>query len=330
MSKYQTLILNEQTIKKLIDVKRSIRYIEEAFIQHAKGKTQMPAKIYLNLKKYSGDFRAMPAYIEGMDSAIVKWVNVHAGNKARGLPTVMGVIIYSDPKTGFPRAIMDGTYATSVRTAAAGAVAAKYCARKDSRIVGLVGCGAQAKTQLTALRTIFKINQVNVWGHKSALVKEFLSEMRIKNEKMTGCVTVKECVKNCDIIVTTTPSRCPLVKLAWINPGVHINAIGADAPGKQELDPSILKAARIIIDDWAQASHSGEINVPLRKKLISKRNIYAGIGEIIVGRKLGRRHKNDITVFDSTGLAIQDAAIAKLIYTTARRKGVGKKVYLIG
>jgi len=324
-----TLILTKSQIGKLVDIKRAIRAIEKAFKEYAKGKTQMPPKIYLDLKKYSGDFRAMPAYLEGQNACILKWVNVHARNKGKGLPTVMATIIYSDPKTGFPLAIMDGTYATSLRTAAAGAVAAKYLANKDSCVIGLVGCGAQATTQLAALRTLFKIKQVKVWGHKPALSNAFVRAMKKPGEQMTRAKTVRECVDDCDIIVTTTPSRRPLVRLEWVKKGAHINAIGADAAGKQELDARILKSARVIIDNWEQAAHSGEINVPLRKKVISRRNIHAEIGEVIIGKKKGRVSKDDVTVFDSTGLAIQDAAIAKLIYTTAVKRNIGKRIKLI-
>jgi len=140
---------------------------------------------------------------------------------------------------------------------------------------------------------------------------------------------IKECVHNCDIVVTTTPSRRPLIKLNWIKRGVHINAIGADAPGKQELDPDILKNAKVVIDDWKQASHSGEINVALRKKIISKRNIQCSIGEIVNSKKKVRKSKLDITVFDSTGLAVQDVAIATLIYKSAIKQRRGKRFKLI-
>jgi len=329
MKKYKTIILDQRTVKKLVDMKQSIRYIEEAFCEYAQKKAQMPAKIYLDLKKYSGDFRAMPAYLAGLDSCTLKWVNVHAGNKRIGLPTVMGIIILSDPKNGFPLAVMDGTYATSLRTAAAGAVAAKYCANKNSSAVGLVGCGAQARTQLLALRTLFKVKEVRVWGHKPPLIREFIKQMKIRKECMIAAKTIEECVGGCDIVVTTTPSRRPLVKRQWLKQGVHINAIGADAPGKQELDPAILKNAKIIIDDWEQARHSGEINVPLHKKLISKKNIYASISQIVFGQKKGRLRKEDCTVFDSTGLAIQDVAIATLIYKTALKRKAGRKLNLV-
>jgi len=329
MRKNKTLILDGATVKKCVDIKKSIRYIENAFRDYARGKAQMPAKIYINLNKYAGDFRAMPAYLEGMDACILKWVNVHANNKRKKLPTVMGTMILSDPKTGFPLAIMDGTYATSLRTAAAGAVAAKYCANKSSSIIGLVGCGVQARTQLTALRTLYSIKEVRVWGHKRVLQNEFARNMKISGESMIISRNIQECVRDCDIIVTTTPSRKPLVKLKWLKQGVHINAIGADAPGKQELENSILKRAKVIIDNWDQASHSGEINVALSRKIISQKNIYANIGEIVIGKKKGRANKDDITVFDSTGLAIQDAAIASLIYKTAVNKKKGRWIKFI-
>jgi len=324
MKDNKTLILDGQTVKSLVDIKQSIRYIERAFREYAQKKAQMPAKIYLHIKKYSGDFRAMPVYLEGLDACTLKWVNVHTKNKSKGLPIVMATLILSDPKTGFPLCIMDGTYATSLRTAAAGAVAAKYCANKNARVVGLVGCGVQARTQLAALKTLFKIRQVKVWGHKQAIVRDFLRRMKIKGEHMTAVKNIRECVNDCDIVVTTTPSRRPLIRLHWLATGVHINAIGADAPGKQELDPDILKHAKIIIDDWTQAAHSGEINVALKKKIISKKNIYATIGDIIIGKKKGRLRRTDITVFDSTGLAVQDAAIAQLIYKTAVKRKVGR------
>lgn len=324
MKENKTLILDGRTIKRLVNIKQAIHYIEKAFGAHAQHKAQMPAKIYLNLAKYSGDFRAMPVYLAGLDACVLKWVNVHTKNKSKGLPIVMATMILSDPKTGFPLSIMDGTYATSLRTAAAGAVAAKYCANKDARVVGLVGCGVQAQTQLTALRTIFKIREVKVWGHEPAIIRDFLRRMRMKGETMTKAGSIRECVSDCDIVVTTTPSRRPLVRLSWLKPGVHINAIGADAPGKQELDTNILKHARIIIDDWTQAAHSGEINVALAKKIITKRNITATIGDIIIGKKKGRRSDADITVFDSTGLAVQDAAIAQLIYKTAVKQKAGR------
>lgn len=328
MKRLSTLILSQKDILKISDIKKSIQAVERVFAQFARGKVQMPPKMYLDLKKYNGDFRAMPSYVEGIEACALKWVNVHPDNCKRGLATVMATIILSDPKTAYPLSIMDGTLITSLRTAAAGAVAAKYLARKGSSTVALIGCGVQAKSQLEALNVLFKLKSVKAWSTS-------LNETRMFSKKLKGMIHVepvnsaKECVRDVDIIVTTTPSRKPLIKLAWVKRGVHINAIGADAPGKQELDPFILKAGKIVVDDWVQASHSGEINVALRKKMITKRNIYAGIGDIVLKRKKGRVNNREITIFDSTGLAVQDAAVAQMIYKQALKKRIGHKISLI-
>lgn len=327
--KHHTLILNREEIEKLVDIRRSIRVVERAFIEYGRGRVQMPAKIYLYLDKFSGDFRAMPAYIEKLGRCALKWVSVHPGNKKFGLPAVMAVIILSDPKNGFPLCIMDGTYATNLRTGAAGGVAAKYLARKDSKAVSMVGCGAQARTQLEALNELFDIEEVRVWGSKRSYVKEFILDMKKLKLKMAAAKNIKDCLKGGDIVVTTTPSRRPVIKEKWLKKGAHINAIGADAKGKEELEPLILRKAKVVVDAWEQVSHSGEINVPLRKRLISKKDIYADIGQICAGKKRGRVSPREITVFDSTGLAIQDVAIADLIYKAALKKRTGRWLEIV-
>jgi len=325
----KTLIVSRSHVEKFIDIKTAIQCVENAFLKHGTHQARMPAKIYLHLEEHSGDFRAMPAYLEGGASCVLKWVNVHPGNVKKGLPTVMAVLILSDPKTGFPLCIMDGTYVTSLRTGAAGAVAAKYLARKDSKVVSLVGCGEQASTQLKALYELFDIKIVKVWGHEPLLAESFIKKMNKFPLEFIPVDTLKNCVKGGDIIVTTTPSRRPLIKNEWIKKGAHINAIGADAPGKQELEFEVLKNAKVIIDDWAQASHSGEINVPIRKGLLARKDIYAELGQIIAGKKKGRINTDEITVFDSTGLAIQDLVVAELIYKTVLKKGYGRLISIV-
>lgn len=330
MARYKTLILDNQTIKKLVTIKEAIKAIEQVFRYFGQGKVQMPPKLYIHLDKYRGDFRAMPAYVEGLKGCAIKWVNVHPENIRRSLPTVMAIIIFSDPRNGFPLCVMDATYATALRTGAAGGIAAKYLARPDSKRIALIGCGVQARTQLQALNELFEIERVNIWGPNRAEAIRFIKQMgQLRKLKIQIQNTVKACVKDSDIIVTTTPSRQPLVNSKWIKAGTHINAIGADARGKQELDPMILKRAKIVVDAWGQASHSGEINVPIRKGKLSKKDIYADIGQIVAGKKQGRRKKEEITVFDSTGLAIQDVAIANIIYRKATKLKKGKYVNFI-
>ena len=327
MSK-KTLVLSRREVEKLINMRRVLTLVEKAFIAQAEGRVQMPAKIYIHLEKYHGDFRAMPAYIQGMEACGIKWVNVHPENKKYGLPSIMAVIILSEPKTGFPLAIMDGTLITNLRTGAAGGIAAKYLANKNSSRVALVGCGKQAQAQLIALNKVSRIKNVLLYDNKRFNAIAFAKKMKYLGFKMKLCANIKECVKEADIVVTTTPSRKPIIKAAWIKKGTHINAIGADARGKEELDPAILKVARIIVDDKTQAMHSGEINVPITKRIIKEKDICGTLGEVIIGKKKGRLNKSDITIFDSTGLAIHDVAVANFVYLEAIKKRLGKFIVL--
>lgn len=325
---FQTLVLTREDIEQVFNIRKSLSAVEDAFCQYALGKASMPSKVYLNLERQNGDFRAMPAYLDEQECCTLKWVNVHPDNPPLGLPMVMAVLVLNDARTGFPLAIMDGTYITSIRTGAAGAVAAKYLSPESSTSVALVGCGVQARMQLQMLRQVRRIQDVRVWGHLPKLSTEFVGAMTRRGERMEAAQTVKDAVSQADIIVTTTPVRKPLVKAGWVRKGAHINAIGADAAGKQELDIALLQEGCVVIDDWDQASHSGEINVALRKGKLSRKGIHATLGDIIVGRKKMAKRSRKITVFDSTGLAIQDAAIAQLIYTAARRKKVGQQIQL--
>ena len=307
-------------IRELLSIPEAIKAVEEAFRYHALGKVQMPAKTFLKFE--NGDLRAMPAYLNG--KAGIKWVNSHPRNPEIGLPTVMAILIYNDPETGYPLAVMDGTYITNVRTGAASAVASKHLGRKDSKIFGFVGCGKQAYSQFLALRTIFEIEKVKAYDIVESKALEF-----VKFCEKTGVeakVTDLKSVCKSDILCTQTPSRKPVVVKQWIEEGTHINAIGADAPGKQELDEKLLRVSKIVVDDLEQAMHAGEINVPLSKGIIKKEDIYATIGEVVAGIKKGRESDREVTVFDSTGLAIQDVAVASIVYEQAIKKGIGTAV----
>ena len=298
-----------------------IAVVETAFKQWTEGKGEMPSKLYLKVK--DGDFRAMPAALPG--AAGMKWVNVHTGNTAKGLPTVMAVLIYNDPTTGYPLAIMDATEATAFRTAATSAIASKYLARKDSQTLGVVGAGRQAYYHVIAHQQIFKLKEIRVFDISSKAVARLIESL--KNMPVKEC-SIEETVK-ADIVCTLTPAHQPVVEKKWLVPGTHINAVGADAEGKEELEPSILNDTLVIVDDLRQASHAGEINVPVSKGLLKKDQIYAELGEIITGRKKGRTDNGIITIFDSTGLAIEDIAVAKLLYDKAQKTGTGLSVSLV-
>jgi alanine dehydrogenase len=322
----EVLWLTQEEVKSVMDMHSDMQVVERAFRQHGLGKVQMPPKSYLYYTAYNGDLRTMPAYLEEEDITGVKIVNVHPGNPALGLPTVMALIVLISPQTGAPIAIMDGTYLTDIRTGAAGGIAAKYLARKDSKVIGLVGAGNQARTQLEALSEVFEPELVKVTSRTKESCEQFIREAA----DIISCeIRYEETIENvcdCDILVTTTPTRKPIVKAQWIKEGTHINAIGADAVGKEELDPELIIRSKIVVDDIVQALHSGEVNVPLSKHYISENDIHAQLGEVIVGLKPGRTSEEEITIFDSTGLAIQDVASAHLVYQRALSKGLGKQV----
>ena len=317
-----TLLLDRNTVRTLMRMADVINVVEEAFKMCGEGKGKMPAKVYLSLEQ--GDFRAMPAALPGC--AGLKWVNVHPRNPSRGLPSVMAVLIYSDPETGYPLAIMDATEITAYRTGAAAAIASKYLARRSPHTMGVIGAGYQAYTQILAHAELFEPISVSASDISKAAVDRLaqsLPHFSIKN------CSIQEAVAS-DVVCTLTPSRSPVVKREWIRPGTHINAVGADAPGKQELDPSILKEAIVVVDDLTQASHSGEINVPIQKGLYSANEVYGTLAEVIVGKKKGRTYSGAITVFDSTGIAVEDIAVAKLLFEKAQQAGGYPSIDLVG
>ena len=317
-----TLLLDRSAIKTLIRMSDVINVVEEAFRMCGEGRGKMPAKIYLSVEH--GDFRAMPAALPGC--AGMKWVNVHPQNPSLGLPTVMAILIYNDPETGYPLAIMDATEITAYRTGAAAAIASKYLARRGSHTIGIIGAGFQAHTQILAHAELFSPVSVNVFDVSKAAVDRLMCSF--PQFSIRNC-SIQEVVAS-DIVCTLTPSRSPIVKREWITAGTHINAVGADAPGKQELDPSILKEAIVVVDDLKQASTSGEINVPIQKGIYNIREVHGTIAEVIVGKKKGRTDNKVITVFDSTGIAVEDIAVAKLLFEKAQQMGGYPSVDLIG
>jgi len=317
-----TLLLDRNAIKTLIKVSDVINVVEDAFKMCGEGKGKMPAKTYLSLE--NGDFRAMPAALP--KCAGMKWVNVHPQNPSLGLPSIMAILIYSDPETGYPLAIMDATEITAYRTGAAAAIASRYLARRDSHTIGIIGAGFQAHTQILAHVELFSPISINVFDVSKTAVDRLmhsLPQLSIRN------CSIQEAVAS-DIVCTLTPSRSPIIKKEWIAAGTHINAVGADAPGKQELDSSILKEAIVVVDNLEQAGTSGEINVPIQKGIYSIREVYGTLAELVVGKKRGRTDNRVITVFDSTGIAVEDIAVAKLLFEKAQQMGGYSSIDLIG
>jgi alanine dehydrogenase len=316
-----TMILKKDDIRSLLDMREIIKVVEDVFIALEQGKTDMPPKSYLVVK--GGDFRAMPAAVPG--AVGVKWVNSHPGNPARGLPTVMAVLIYNDPVTAYPLAVMEAGEITAYRTAATSAIASKYLARADAHTLGLIGAGHQAYTHILAISQIFNLKEIKIYDIATDAIKKLIASMQ--DYPVKSC-SLEE-VASADIVCTLTPSRQPVVKREWIKPGTHINAVGADGKGKQEIDPLILKDAVVVVDDIRQSTSGGEINVPIAQNLYSAEDVYANLSEIVAGNKKGRTNNELITVFDSTGIALEDIAAAKYLYEKAKTQGGFQSVELV-
>jgi alanine dehydrogenase len=311
----QTGILTRSEVARILTPAMAVKAVELAFTAHGMGQAEMPPKSYLTFPR--GDMRSMPASLfgQGLQGAGIKCVTVHPENRSVGLPTVMAIVILINPENGTPLVVMDATHLTALRTGAAGALAAKLLAVPAARTAGFVGSGAQARAQLTCTMEVLRLEAVKIWQH--ARGSKSAEDFAHWAEEAFGLAAsvhreVDEVTTGVDILVTTTPSREPIVRT--VSPGTHINAIGADAKGKQEIGTDLVKKCTIIVDDWAQASHSGEINVPISEGAILKEDVHGQLGEIAAGKKPGRTGKGEITLFDSTGLAIQDVACALLVH----------------
>jgi alanine dehydrogenase len=291
----------------------------------------MDPKGHIVLDKFPGEWEAMPSYIEEPHAAACKWVSIREKNRENyNLPTVFSILIYTHPETGFPLAICDGSYHTVMRTGASAAVSAKWLARKDSRVLAIVGAGHMAEGTIETCNEMFPWEEVRVWSRSQATVDAFAAKYDGRFAfDLRPSTDLEQVVPGADVVVTITPARGPIVRDEWIAPGTHIAAVGADKGGDQELDPRILQRARIFVDDIRQCRTDGEINVPLTEGLIGEDDIAGEIGQVIVGKLAGRTSDEEITVFDSTGIALQDSATVPLEYERALAAGVGVEKKMI-
>lgn len=312
----------ESKVKQWLTFEELIPLLKKAFREKETSRVQMPPKHYLFFSKHKGDLRIMPCYWETAGIAAIKLVNAHFLNPQKfSLPSVTAYLFLYNPENGLPLCYLEATRLTAMRTAALAALAADLLSRPESQTVGLIGAGVQARFQLEGLLHVRTIREVRVYSKHREPLQDFLKAFRRRRFlEMIPCKTLRSACQKADILITATPSRKPLVQAAWVRPGTHINAIGADAPGKQELDPALLRTGKVVVDDWAQAIHGGEVNMPLRQKQITESDMAGEISEAIRG-KVKRRNAEEITIFDSTGLALQDLAAGYLVYKKAKEAG---------
>jgi ornithine cyclodeaminase/alanine dehydrogenase len=322
----QTLLLKKEEVNTLICMKDVIAAVEEAYRAFNSEQVVQPDYMSIHLPAPRGEIDFKLGYYRVNDLISMKVSSgAFANNPAEhGLPTGMGTILLFDAASGALICVMDGSLITGLRTGACGAVSVRALARKDARTITSIGTGNQARMQIRAIREVMRIEEIHAWDSSP----ESLSRYKDDIERAFGIPVVmarskQEAVERADILITTTRGTGSLVKAAWVKPGTHIVAIGTDQRGKQEFEPEIFRNARIVNDSIAQCTDKGETWHPLDKNIITKEDIHAEIGEILLGKKPGRESDQEITIFDSTGMAIQDNTTAGGIYRKAIEQHVG-------
>jgi alanine dehydrogenase len=334
------LSLSKEDIMPLVEMKEALGFAEEAYrLQGSTKKKNIlsnfsPLVAYevRNLSGPSGFFDFRSGYVQGIPILINTLGFGYPENKStHGLPGVFAYSILSDVETGSPLAIMEADHLASIRTGTAGAIASKYLARKESRNLAFIGSGHLARNLLDAhmASSFFHIDGVTVWSRSAANRGEFAKYASSKYHLSAKSLeTPGEATRGADIICCCSPSKEPRVMLEDLKPGVHINAFGADSSGKQEVDPRVLARSKIVVDDLEQCSIGGEIHKSVQSGLISTNDIYAQIGEIVLGEKKGRTSPEEITLMDATGLAVQDLVIFYNVYKRATEQKKGRWIEL--
>ena len=287
-----------ERVREAVSPERALEAVRDAFVEYARGQWTMPPKVYVPAYP-EGDFRAMPAL--GAGHALLKWVTSFPGNPAHGLPTVTGVVLLSDASNGMVKAVLDAGAVTALRTGAAAVLAAETLGRADAESAAVIGAGVNGEA--TARTFVARDRKVQLWdvdrGRAEAVAERIGAEVALGREEALAA----------DLLVTVTPGRNVLLEEGSLRPGQHVSLMGADGPGKAEIAVEELARVRVFCDDWEQASHNGELVHAVEAGVLARADV-AQLGDVLNGKAVGRANDHDITVFDSTGLAIQDLAIA--------------------
>ncbi len=323
-------VLDREAVKGLVTMADAITAVREALAAADQGRAVMPAPLELRLPEADGELHVKGAYLRGAPVFAVKTATGFYRNPSRGLPASGGMTLVYDADTGVLRLLVaDGGLLTDLRTAAAGALAADLLARRDASTAAVIGTGGQARYQLDALRQVRPIAQVRVWGRRPGAAERCARDMAAAGMSVAVAPTAREAVEGAGVVITATSSSQPLVDVAWLAPGAHVTAMGADMPHKQELDPRLLAAADKYVPDSAErAAVSGELHHAIEAGVLDVASVYGDLGALASGRLAGRARDDELTVADLTGLGVQDAAIAALVDRLAAERGAGRDVAL--
>mgnify|MGYP001617464741 CR=1 FL=1 len=323
-------LLTEQQVQSLLPMTDLIAAMEAALARFSAGEVLQPVRSVLTVGPTKAFFGLMPAYVPNPGCMGAKLVTVFADNPARQLPSHLATILLLDPETGSLQALMDGRYITEARTAAVSAVSARFLAKRDASVLAIIGSGVQARSHLEAFSEVRQLKEVRVWSPRAASRERFVGEM-------TGHVpvpvrtteTAEDAVRGADLIVLATSSTTPVIKDDWVGAGAHVVSVGACRPDQREMDPALVARARLYVDSRAAALvESGDVVMGMAAGLFSASHIRGELGEVVLGRAEGRQHDDEVTVFKSLGMAVEDVVAADLVLRRAVETGAGTELTL--
>ena len=323
------LILSRRDVMELLTLETCIDAVERAFRLHAEQRT-FGTRV-LGLPTEDGGFHVKIAGLRGERNYFAAKTNGNFPNNPPrfGLPTIQGTVVLADATNGTPLAVMESGSITMLRTAAATAVAAKYLARSDSHTATVVGCGVQGEIQLAAIKTVLPLQRALMIDTEHARAEDAAARATTRlGLRAEAAKDLRAALRESDVCVTCTPSPRAYVMAGDIRAGTFIGAVGADSEGKQELDPTLVAGATLVVDVIDQCAEIGELQHALAAGLMTRDQVHAELGDLVVGRRPGRTHPDEITIFDSTGMALQDVAAAIAVYEKARATGRGTEVSL--
>ncbi len=325
----ETLVLTRRDVLSLLGLEECIAAVEAAFRLHAEGRSLSPG--VLGVPSREGGFHIKAAGLDTGRLYFAAKTNANfPGNPQRhGLPAIQGVIVLCDGENGCPLAVMDSMEVTIRRTAAATAVAAKWLARPDSRTATICGCGAQGRAQLRALAHVLPLQRAFAFDAEEKAARAYALDLSAElGIEVRPVADLAEAVRSSDLCVTCTPSRRPFLFREHVRPGTFVAAVGADSPDKQELDPQLMAAAVLVVDVLDQCASMGDLHHALEAGVVTREGVHAELADLVSGRRPGRRTTDEITIFDSTGTALEDVAAAAVVYEKAVARGVGLAVAL--
>ncbi|NQT80463.1 MAG: hypothetical protein HQ555_08760 [Candidatus Aminicenantes bacterium] len=324
-------ILSRNDVAQAVNMAEAIKTVKKAFIQLSSGKADVPLRTQIQVKKQSGATLFMPAYLAESEAMGAKIVSIFPNNQSKKLPTIHAVVIVVETETGRPLSIMDGTYLTALRTGAASGVATDFLSRQDSRVAAIFGAGTQSRTQLEAICTVRRIEEVWVYDVELKTARAYVKEMKTRGKPIPEDIfiakTPKQAVSEADIICAATTSSKPVFNDADLKPGVHINGVGSYTPEMQEIPARTVVRSKVVVDSReASLAEAGDLIFSIEGGLISEKHIYGEIGEVAAGKIPGRESEGESTFFKSVGLAVQDVAVAELVLRRAKSLDLGINV----